>query len=327
LSLRLEKSKETDYRSSKETLRPQKERFCCPGVASSHKGKIRAMPIHEHGMDYEEAPALTWPIRRLRRDGGESAKDWVVLEEPLEIVLNGKPVAVLMRMPGWEKELAAGFCISEGYVQNAKDILLIHHCGLGLPAPGEEDGEESGPSRNRIEITAATETSLPGGAGDVVRLIRSGCGAADVSGIAESLPRLSPGFSVESALLFRLRKEMHTLQSVYRKVGGIHGAALFDASGLAVHLAEDIGRHNAVDKALGYCMLRKIPLHDKILVTSGRASYEMAVKAIQAEIPVVATFSAPTSLAVRIAQDRGLTLIGYLRGSRMNVYTHPQRLM
>ncbi len=119
---------------------------------------------------------------------------------------------------------------------------------------------------------------------------------------------------------------MRDLQTVHPKVGGAHSAALFDVHGHAIHIAEDIGRHNAIDKAFGYCLLRKIPMNDKILVTSGRASYEMVTKAVRAGLCVIATLSAPTSLAVQIAQDRGLTLIGYLRGSRMNVYTHPQRL-
>jgi len=283
-------------------------------------------PGEEHQIDFEEIPAVSWKIQRIRRDLDESADAWVVLEEPLEIIVNDKPVAVLMRTPGGEKELAAGFCISEGYVRRAQDILLIHHCGLGLPAPGDDESEEAGPSRNRIELTVAPEGFLKDKAVDFVRLIRSGCGAADVSGIADSLPSLSPGFSVERTLLFDLSKKMHALQRIYQKIGGTHSAAFFDASGRAVHLAEDIGRHNAVDKALGYCLLRKIPLNDKILVTSGRASYEMATKAIRAGIPVIATISAPTSLAVEIAKDRGLTLIGYLRGGRMNVYTHPHRL-
>jgi len=103
-------------------------------------------------------------------------------------------------------------------------------------------------------------------------------------------------------------------------------AVLFDASGSAVQLSEDIGRHNAVDRAPGYCLLRKIALNDKILVTSGRASYEMAVKAIRVGIPVATTLSGPTSMAVQIAESRGLTLIGYLRSGRMSVYTHPERL-
>lgn len=285
------------------------------------------MRIPEREKDFDEPPALNWPTRRLHRDRHESLEEWVVLEEPLEIVANAEPLAVLMRMPGWEKELAAGFCITEGYIRKAQDILLIHHCGLGLPAPGDEEGEESGFSRNRIELTVAPEGFEGNRSGDFVRLIRSGCGAADVSGISETLPFLGRGLFLERSLVFELSRKMLAMQQVHRKIGGTHAAALFDASGNVVHLAEDIGRHNAVDKALGYGMLRRIPLEDKILVTSGRASYEMATKAIRAGIQVTATLSAPTSLAVRIAQDRGLTLIGYLRGSRMKVYTHPERII
>jgi len=123
------------------------------------------------------------------------------------------------------------------------------------------------------------------------------------------------------------RMTMRELQTVYRQVGGTHAAALFDTTGKAAILGEDIGRHNAVDKVIGHCLLWDIPLGDKVLVTSGRASYEMATKAIRVGIPIAVSISAPTSLAVQIAQDRGLTLIGYLRGGRMNVYTHAERIV
>ena len=276
--------------------------------------------------DINEIPSLTWKIQRIREDDGEPLDDHVIIEEPLEIVVNGKSIAVLMRLPGQEKELAAGFCITEGYVRNARDIMLIHHCGLGLPAPGEDEAGAGDGSRNRIELQVADEGFLSARKPDEVRLIRSGCGAADVSAVSDLLPFLTKGFSVDSSLLLRLGRALRDLQTIHPKVGGTHSAALFDARAHAVHTAEDIGRHNAVDKVIGYCLLRKIPLEDKILVTSGRASYEMATKAIRAGLPLIAALSAPTSLAVQIAQSRGLTLIGYLRGSRMNVYTHPERL-
>ena len=280
--------------------------------------------VREKGFD--EIPTLDWKIRRIRRGDAEVLDEHVVIEEPMEIVVNGKSLAVLMRMPGHEKELATGFCITEGYVRNAQDILLIHHCGLGLPAPGEDEGEGTGSSRNRVELSVAPEGFHTREGSESVRLIRSGCGAADVSAISEALPFVSEGFSVASSLLLSLGRALRDLQVVYSSVGGTHAAALFNERGQAIHMAEDIGRHNAVDKVLGYCLLRKIPLNDKILVTSGRASYEMVTKAVRTGLSVIATLSAPTSLAVQIAQDRGLTLIGYLRGSRMNVYTHPQRL-
>jgi FdhD protein len=272
-----------------------------------------------------ESPSISWQIERIYHDRCEQMDDLVVMEEPLEIVVNGERLAVLMRLPGNEKELAVGFCMSEGYLRRPKDILLIHHCGQGLPAPGENEGEFG--SRNRVELNVVVGGFLRRGEQDVVRLIRSGCGAADVSALSENLPSLPQGFSAEATLILKLGKSMRSLQSVYHQAGGTHAAVLFDATGHPVHVAEDIGRHNAVDKVTGYCLLRRIPLQDKILVASGRASYDMAVKAIRLGIPLIATVSAPTSLAVNLAQDRGLTLIGYLRGGRMNVYTHPERLI
>jgi FdhD protein len=272
-----------------------------------------------------ESPSISWQIERIYRDRYEQVDDPVVMEEPLEIVVNGERLAVLMRLPGHEKELAVGFCVSEGYLRGPKDLLLIQHCGQGMPAPGEGEGEFG--SRNKVDLKVVEEGFLRRSDQEVVRLIRSGCGAADVSAMSENLPFLPQGFSVEASLILNLGKAMRSLQSVYRQTGGTHAAVLFDAAGRPVHVAEDIGRHNAVDKVTGYCLLRRIPLQDKLLVASGRASYEMTVKAIRLGIPVIATVSAPTSLAVHLARDRGLTLIGYLRGGRMNVYTHPERLI
>jgi FdhD protein len=273
----------------------------------------------------EENSSLTWPIQRIRQDSRQEQEERVVVEEPLEIVVNGQSIAVLMRMPGHEKELAAGFCISEGYVRRIADILLIHHCGSGYPAPGADADDLPG-SRNRIEMHVAPVGFTPPDRPDVVRLIRSGCGAAEVSALSADLPVVDHDLRVPAAVLLGLARAVNEQQIVHRQVGGTHSAALFDVAGQAVVVAEDIGRHNAVDKALGHCLLWSIPLNDKVLVTSGRASYEMAVKAIRTGVPVVASFSAPTSLAVQLAEDRGLTLIGYLRGGRMNVYTHAARI-
>ncbi len=267
----------------------------------------------------------TWPIERVFKDRSEILDDPVVIEEPLEIVLNGHGIAVLMRMPGQEKELATGFCVSEGYVADVRDILLIHHCGSGF------GGDETEPpndveSRNRVEIRVAEGKNARSRDPDVTRLIRAGCGAADVSALSVDLPSLPDGPTVPYSLILDLGKTMRDLQPFHGMVGGTHSAALFTRGGKPLHISEDIGRHNAVDKVAGYCLLRRVPLNDKILITSGRASYEMAVKAIRLGIPVIATISAPTSLAVQLAKDMGLTLIGYLRGGRMNVYTHSRRI-
>jgi FdhD protein len=243
------------------------------------------------------------------------------------VIVNGQSIAILMRMPGDEKALAAGFAITEGYVRRASDILLIHHCGSGHPAPGEEaDADGDLASRNQVTLRVLDKGFTPPDRPDVVRLIRSGCGAAEVTALAEAMPALPLDARLPAARLPEMGRAMRDLQIVHREIGGVHAAAVFAQDGRAIVLAEDIGRHNAMDKAIGHCLLRGLPMHDKTLITSGRASYEMVTKAIRAGIPIVASVSAPTSLAVQLAQDRGLTLIGYLRGSRMNVYTHPVRL-
>ena len=267
---------------------------------------------------------FTWPIKRVYKNHYERLLDPVVLEEPLEILLNGKSIAVLMRMPGQEKELAMGFCVSEGYVRQAKDVLLIHHCGMGYQSPSEIEEEKSPESRNRVELLARTGTPALTNSKNLfgkayLRFKQS-------SSISESLPILPMDLTIDAAIILELGKAMRKLQTLHPKVGGTHSAALFKTSGEAVTQAEDIGRHNALDKVVGYCLLRRIPLEDKILVTSGRASYEMVTKAIRTGVAVVATISAPTSLALQIAKENGLTMIGYLRGERMNVYTHAERL-
>ena len=272
-----------------------------------------------------DRPTLPWPIQRVRENERQQLDGFVVLEEPLEIVINGRSVAILMRMPGQEKELATGFAVSEGYVRRADDILLIHHCGSGHPSPLEEDSDVGG-SRSRVEMRVAAEGFLPPERSDVVRLIRSGCGAAQVSTLAETLPRVDHRLCVSVSVLLGLGRTMRDLQTIHRQAGGTHAAVLFDTAGQPVVVAEDIGRHNAVDKGIGHCMIWGVPLQDKILLTSGRASYEMVTKALRAGIPIVASVSSPTSLAVQLAYDRGLTLIGYLRRGRMNVYTHAGRL-
>jgi FdhD protein len=278
-----------------------------------------------HGL---ESPSLLWPIQRIRKGQREHTDDPVVLEEPLEVVINEQSIAILMRMPGQEKELAAGFGVSEGYVRQVDDIMLIHHCGLGYPSPTEDtQGAPEGASRNRVEMRVLAEGFSPPDGPDVLRLIRSGCGAADPRTLAETLPRVLHDLPISVSLLLGLPRTMRDHQDVYRQVGGTHAAALFEATGKLVAAAEDIGRHNAVDKVIGHCLLRGARLTDKILVTSGRASYEMVTKAIRVGIPVAASVSSPTALAVQLAEDRGVTLIGYLRGGRMNIYTHEDRVV
>lgn len=244
-----------------------------------------------------------------------------VVEEPLTVEINDRQVAVLMRLPGMEKELAIGFCITEGLIPGFDQVLGVRHCGEDNP-----ESERTDEPRNRVSVRVPPAIAASMQTGDAVRLIRASCGAVQIDEGDLDLPVLPDGFAVDAAVLPALPKIMQEAQYLRHQVGGVHAVAVFDAKGEPVSVCEDIGRHNAADKVIGHCLLHDIPLRDKILLSSGRLSYEMVSKAVRAGIPVVASVSAPTSLAVRLAQRCNACLVGYLRGSRYTVYAHPERL-
>jgi FdhD protein len=268
-------------------------------------------------------------IWRLADEESYAIDGGVVVEEPLEIRLDGRTVAVLMRTPGMEKELATGFCLGEGLVQDPMDIALVRHCGRagpGDPLAEAAEGDALDESRNRVDVRLMSGVSAAADRQDVVRLIRSGCGRADVSALAEDLAPVTAGLQIRREILPHLLGQMTRQQDAYRVAGGIHAAAAFDPLGRAVVVCEDIGRHNAVDKVVGYCLLRGIPLADKILLSTGRASYDMVAKAVRLGVPIVASISSPTSLAVELAEVLNCTLLWYLRGKTLNVYAHGWRI-
>jgi FdhD protein len=273
---------------------------------------------------------MPWSIWRLEDGQDFSLEGGVVIEEPLEIRLNGQPVAVLMRTPGLEKELAAGFCLGEGLVADASDIALVRHCGRAWldDVSGEGDGADPlDGSRNRVDVTLMPGATSTAEQPDLVRLIRSGCGRTEVASLAEGLAPILSEVRIPVDLLPRFAGQITRQQAAYRAAGGIHAAAVFDSLGRAIVVCEDIGRHNAVDKAVGYCLLRGIPLQDRILVSTGRASYDMVAKGIRLGMPILASISSPTSLAVEMAEALNCTLLGYLRGKAVNVYTHSWRII
>lgn len=276
----------------------------------------------------DQWPILTRPVWVIGEKGPTAQERPIVLEEPLALYINGQRAAILMRLPGMEKELAVGFCLSEGLVRRFADILMVHHCGQGLPEPAMDAGTSGGfLSRNRVDVRVAPERLDPSARLDVVRLIRAGCGAVDVERAELPLEPLTAQFTVSAEILLNLGRALRQTSSLHEAVGGVHSAALFDASGALLAFAEDVGRHNAVDKVIGYCVLRGIPLEDKILLCSGRLSYEMVSKALRVCLPILVSFSAPTALAVQLAERFGQTLIGYLRGGRMTLYTHAERVL
>jgi len=269
---------------------------------------------------------MPWHIRRLTEQGDHTIEGGVVIEEPLEVRIDGQQVAVLMRTPGLEKELAAGFCLGEGLVADPMDIALVRHCGRAVPDEVAE-GDALDGSRNRVDITLLPRARGASHPLEVVQLIRSGCGRADVSTLTENLVAVTANLNVHIDTLVHLLGQLTRRQAAYRAAGGIHAAAVFDNGGQPLVVCEDIGRHNAVDKAVGYCLLRGIPLHDKLLVSTGRASYDMVAKGVRLGVPIIASISSPTSMAVELAEALNCTLLGYLRGKTLNVYTHGWRIV
>lgn len=248
-------------------------------------------------------------------------EDWLSIEEPLALEVNGHRVAVLMRLPGAEKELAAGFLVSEGLVENFGAIKMISHCGRLLPGEVSEDPLQ--PSRNIVRVRASgledrTDTAL--------LLIRSGCGRTRVSDLDETLPRVTGEVIVDMEVLTRIARVILEEQEVRKMAGGVHLAALFDRQGTLLCAYEDVGRHNAADKVVGHALLSGIGLEDKILYNTGRASYELVTKAARMNIPVLASKSSPTSLAVELAETTGITLCGFVRPHRANIYSGRHRV-
>lgn len=243
-----------------------------------------------------------------------SLQDVLAAEEPLEIRIGGIPVTVTMRTPGHDLELAAGFLLTEGIIASADQIA-------NLCAKAPADGRKS----NVLEV------DLKDKAFDPKRLQRNFfaasscgiCGKASINAIrVRGLRQPDRVFRVDPEILCRLPEILRSEQTVFNRTGGLHAAALFDATGRLIVLREDIGRHNAVDKIAGWALLEKrLPLSRHVMLVSGRGGFEIVQKALAAGIPILASVSAPSSLAVKLARELGLTLIGFLRDRRFVIYS------
>ncbi|MEW2625512.1 formate dehydrogenase accessory sulfurtransferase FdhD [Streptomyces sp. NPDC048106] len=260
------------------------------------------------------------------RDGALSTRpDTLVAEEPLEIRLNGKPLAITMRTPGDDFALAAGFLVSEGVLASASDLQNIVYCA-GATADGSN-------TYNVVDVRTAPGVTLPdfGLERNVYTSSSCGlCGKASLDAVRTTTRwpiADSPRLRVTPELLAGLPERLREAQRVFDRTGGLHAAALFTEDGELVDIKEDVGRHNAVDKLVGRALQNgELPLSRTVLLVSGRASFELAQKAVMAGIPVLAAVSAPSSLAVDLAAETGLTLVGFLRGSSMNVYAGDDRI-
>lgn len=250
----------------------------------------------------------------------------IAREEPLVIVVNGQQVAALMRLPGDERELAAGFLISEGIVSDFSAIHTITHCADD-PAILAKDALPDNLSRNRVDVRAEPQSFHAGTELDILRLVRSGCGAVQINSFELHHPPLGSQAFIKAEILVQAAKDIRSRQAIHSQAGGTHVAGVYKNTGECIVIREDIGRHNAVDKVCGYCLLNAVTLSDKLLLCSGRLSYEMVNKALNLGIEIIASLSAPTELALQLAEAGNITVIGYLRGSRMTAYTYPERIL
>ncbi|MGH7178022.1 MAG: formate dehydrogenase accessory sulfurtransferase FdhD, partial [Tepidisphaeraceae bacterium] len=243
--------------------------------------------------------------------------DRVAPEEPLEIRVRGRAISVTMRTPEHDPELAAGFLLGEGIVKKPADIAAIEPC----------DRNEAG---NLINVQLAPDVPV-----DFEKLTRHVfassscglCGKASIDAVHQHFKPVQSDVTISPQLILAMPRAMLATQTEFARTGGVHAAGVFDASGKLLVVREDVGRHNAVDKVLGYALMNNLlPLDRHILLVSGRASFEIVQKALSARIPIIAAISAPSSLAVEFAIESGQTLVGFVREGRMNVYAGPRRI-
>ncbi|GLZ06672.1 sulfurtransferase FdhD [Actinomadura sp. NBRC 104412] len=260
------------------------------------------------------------PVLRVGTAGVRGRRpDTLAVEEPLEIRVAGRPLTITMRTPGDDFELVAGFLAAEGVIARPDDLVAMRYCA---------DTTE----QNTLDVALADGVEPPSELMRRAFATTSACGVCGKASIEALRVRrpydvASDQVRLTAVSLAALPDRLREAQRVFERTGGLHAAGLFDASGGLLVLREDVGRHNAVDKVVGWALAKGLlPLSGHVLMVSGRASFELTQKAAQAGIPVLAAVSAPSSLAVELAEDAGMTLIGFLRGETMNVYTGAHRI-
>jgi FdhD protein len=256
----------------------------------------------------EAPPYSAAAVDVVRLPGGRSERDRVAVEEPLEIRIGGKPVAVTMRTPGHDEELALGFCLSEG----------LRPSGARVPddlAANTVEVDAPGFDATRLQRSFYTSSSC------------GVCGKGALEAVAVEAPHVESRLSAPLALVSSLPERLRASQATFEATGGLHATGLFDADGTLVCVREDVGRHNALDKVVGWAFSAgRLPLGEALLCVSGRLSFELVQKASVAGCPILVAVGAPSSLAVELAADRGITLCGFVRGGTANVYTETWRI-
>jgi FdhD protein len=266
-------------------------------------------------------PALQAKIARYRNGAFAEKADVLAAEEPLEIRIEGQSVAVLMRTPGNDRELAAGFLVTENIIRSVGDIFEITVCGENASG---SDGT------NVVNVTLKNPARFD--AKKFSRNLFSSsscgiCGKSSIEAIAKEFGPINSELRISASMLLELPARLSAAQKTFQLTGGLHACALFEKNGVLLAAREDVGRHNALDKLIGYAALEnRLPLDQQILLLSGRISFEMVQKALAAGIAIIAAISAPTSLAVEFARANNQTLVGFLRGDEMNAYAGAERI-
>jgi len=262
---------------------------------------------------------LSVTVTHVQPGASAAQPDRVAIEEPLEIRLHGRPFVVAMRTPGADRELAAGFLLSERVIRSADDLGTIEYCGDASNVVNVTLAGDAGAGLERVlaerrNVTTNSSCGL--------------CGRQTLDSLAVDVPPIATTLTISSSLVLDLPNKLRGSQTVFDETGGLHAAGLFSRDGGLVEAAEDVGRHNAVDKVVGRMLMREqLPLADHLLCVSGRTSFEILQKALFAGIPIVAAVSAPSSLAIELAESFGITLIGFVRGDSFNIYAHADRVI
>jgi FdhD protein len=263
------------------------------------------------------------PVTRVGRAGDVRPEDTVAVEEPLEVRLHGKPFAVIMRTPGFDRDLAAGFLLSEGVLSSSQDLGAVEHCRHPHHPEYHNivDVFLVGDARQAVERHLSERRNV---------LANSSCGLCGrltIESLQRTLNPVACSWTVETFTAAALPSRLRSQQRLFDETGGLHAAGIFSPDGGVLAFAEDVGRHNAVDKVIGRMLLEeRLPLSEALLAVSGRASFEIVQKAWIAGLGFVCAVSAPSSLAIELADAAGITLIGFARESGFNIYSHAARV-
>ena len=271
------------------------------------------------------APELR--VKRWTAGKWSESPDAVVMEEPLQLLLDGETLSVVMRTPGNDIELTIGLLFAEGVIKSAKDVKAVRISAEAGEREPSIDVDSSVVESNVIDVHLARQPDRRPERSMLASSACGVCGAVMIEDLRRGLSPLGEGPRVQASILPGLVDALRAGQGVFERTGGLHAAGLFSADGTVLCLREDVGRHNAVDKVAGRRLLDgKLPASESALVVSGRAGYEIVQKSIAAGIPMLAAVGAPSSLAVALAREFNQTLVGFLRDERFNVYSAPERL-